>query len=339
MIISFLETSEDYYVNLHAEEVITSNYLKDINEGIYVSSLQFETITRLFEFLSKKPKSKCLFLDFKNIFHLQPNLIDKITEIRELRFSLIFLNVSKEICTSLSVNIISNSYNIKNSKDGFDRFYFFPDSEYTERLESFDASVLFENIFKEKIAQFVVPSDKPHSSSFVYLSSFVDVKKFISNESCFTYFAIYKLALKIKRNWNEKLQNKPILVGQSLSSTYIVSIISKLLKLDILIFDKIGPINKIYGKLEKHNFENKQYIVVSDFVCLGTEVKITKNLIEFSGGKYLGNVSIVKVETLKREDLELKNIDRTISIFSITNENNKDLNYYIYTNLSNLYEK
>lgn len=338
MIISFLESSAEYYVNLHAEEVITSNYLNDNNEGIYVSSLQFETINRLYLFLSKKPRTTYLFLDFKNIFHLQPNSIDKIIEIRDLGFSLIFVNVSKEICNSLSVNIISNSYNVKNLKEGFDRFYFFSDSDYESRLESFDSLVLFENVFKEKISRYIVSSNKPHSSSFVYLSSFVDIKRFISLEPNLTYFAIYKLSLKIKRNWNEKLQDKPILVGQSLSSTYVVSIISKLLKLDILIFDKIGPINKIYGKLEKHNFEKKQYIVVSDFVCLGTEVKITKNLIEFSGGKYLGNVSIVKVETLKREHLELKNIDRTISIFSITNENNKELNYFIYTNLSQIHE-
>lgn len=112
--------------------------------------------------------------------------------------------------------------------------------------------------------------------------------------------------------------------------------LSKLLKLDILVFDKIGPINKLYNKLEKHNYENKKYIVVSDLVCLGTEVKITKNLIEFSGGKYLGNVSLAKIETLTREDLDLDSIDRTISVFSITDKNNVELNYYIYTNLKKL---
>ena len=118
-----------------------------------------------------------------------------------------------------------------------------------------------------------------------------------------------------------------------MSSTFIVSILSKLLNLDILVFDKIGPITKLYNKIEKHNFEQRKYIIVSDLVCLGTEVKITKNLIEFSGGKYLGNVSLVKVETLNRDDLPLENIDRTIATFSITKNNNKVLNYFIYTNL------
>ncbi|UXD71085.1 hypothetical protein MUK51_07265 [Sphingobacterium faecium] len=139
--------------------------------------------------------------------------------------------------------------------------------------------------------------------------------------------------MKIKYKWSKELKNNPILVSQSLTSTFIVSILSKLLKLDILVFDKIGPITKLYNKLEKHNFDKRKYIVVSDLVCLGTEVKITKNLIEFSGGEYLGNVSLVKVETLNRDDLNLKNIDWTLSVFSITSENNQALNYYIYTNL------
>ena len=73
-------------------------------------------------------------------------------------------------------------------------------------------------------------------------------------------------------------------------------------------------------------------------MCLGTEVKITKSLIEFSGGKYLGNVSLVKVETLTREDLPLDNRDRTISVFSIRESNNQELKYFIYTNLKPLDE-
>jgi hypothetical protein len=106
----------------------------------------------------------------------------------------------------------------------------------------------------------------------------------------------------------------------------------------LLVFDKIGPITKLYNKLENHNFDKRKYIIVSDLVCLGTEVKITKSLIEFSGGQYLGNVSLIKIETLAREDLQLDNIDRTISIFSINRENNEDLKYFIYTNLKSINE-
>ena len=341
MIISYIENPLFNYFNLHAEEVISSNYLNDDNQGVYIASLQFETINRIYNFIkeSKTITQKDIVFDFKNIEHIQANILTKIIEIRDLDFKLTFLNISEKIIDSLSLRNIVNDKNIINDNNGYEIFYFFSDSESIIYETPIKSDKLFYDEFKSRLKkEYIIEYQKPHASSFVYLHSFVDLKKFISNERPFIYYALYRLAIKIKEKWQPQLINNPILVGQSLTSTFIVSILSKLLKLDILVFDKIGPITKLYNKLEKHNFENRKYIVVSDLVCLGTEVKITKNLIEFSGGKYLGNVSLVKVETLTREDLQLDNIDRTISVFSITENNNQELKYYIYTNLKSLNE-
>ena len=342
MIISHIETPLYNYFNLHAEEVISSNYLNDDNQGICISSLQFETINRLLNYIKEcNFKSQYnIVLDFNHIEHLQPNILKKIIEIRDMNFKLTFLNVGSKILDTLSLHNIENTKNILNDTNGFDIFYFFTDVTsdlYDVEIKNYK---IFEDEFKKvlKDKNYIVEYDEPHSSSFVYLSSFIDLKKLISNERPFIYYALYRLAIKIKSKWEIQLKDKPILVGQSLTSAFIVSVLSKLLKLDILVFDKIGPITKLYNKLEKHNFENRKYIVVSDLVCLGTEVKITKSLIEFSGGKYLGSVSLVKVETLTREDLIKESIHRTISVFSITDKNNQDLKYFIYTNLKPLDE-
>lgn len=343
MIISYIETPLYIYFNLHAEEVISSNYLNDDNQGIYIKSLQFETVNRIFNFIKESNfiSQNNIVLDFDYIEHLQPNILKKIIEIRDLKFKLTFLNVSEKIIESLSLKSIENKRNEINNDNGYDKFYFFSDIESNIYDIEIRSDKIFYEDFKNRLKredEYIVEYKKPHASSFVYLNSFVDLKKFISNERPFIYYVLYRLAIKIKAKWEPELKNKPILVGQSLTSTFIVSVLSKLLKLDILIFDKIGPITKLYNKLEKHNFENRKYIVVSDLVCLGTEVKITKSLIEFSGGKYLGNVSLVKVETLTREDLPLDNRDRTISVFSIRESNNQELKYFIYTNLKSLNE-
>lgn len=137
--------------------------------------------------------------------------------------------------------------------------------------------------------------------------------------------------MKIKNEWGKELDQKPILVCQSMNSAYIVSVLSILLKLDILILDKIGPIHTLYTRMDKSFSENRKYIVVSDLVCLGTEAKIVKNLILFMGGKYLGNVSLVKTETL--EKAHIKRTDATKAVFSINRENNRELNYSITTDL------
>ncbi|MCF7560909.1 hypothetical protein L3X39_09705 [Sabulilitoribacter multivorans] len=340
MIVSHIENPKFNYFKLHAEEVISSNYLNDDNQGIYISSLQFETVNRLYNYIvdaSFKSK-KVLVLDLEFIEHFQANIFDKIIEIRDLGYRLIYINVSKSLIQPLSLKSIENSKNLFNAEEGYDVFYFFAEQKSELYDLNIKSSNIFYNYFKIRLKNYIDEYKKPHVSSFVYLHSYIDLKKFMSIETPFIYYALYRLAIKIKNRWQEELENKPILVGQSLTSTFIVSILSKLLKLDILVFDKIGPITKLYNKLEKHNFENRKYIVVSDLVCLGTEVKITKNLIEFSGGKYLGNVSLAKIETLTRDDLQLDDIDRTISIFSISNKNNVELNYFIYTNLKQLNE-
>lgn len=334
MIVSLIETPEYSYVNLHAEEVISSNYLNDDNQGVYISSLQFETVNRLFNFLKlSSTQSNNIVLDFKYFLNVQSNIIDKIIDVRNLGYKLVLMNISEKLIKPLALNTIENPKNTLNNKNGYNIFYFFSEQESNLYQIDIKSGNVFYYEFKKRLIKYIDEYKKPHASSFVYLHSFIDLKKFISFETPFIYYALYRLAIKIKDNWESNLKDKPILVGQSLTSTFIVSVLSKLLKLDILVFDKIGPINKLYNKLEKHNYENKKYIVVSDLVCLGTEVKITKNLIEFSGGKYLGNVSLAKIETLTREDLDLDSIDRTISVFSITDKNNVELNYYIYTNL------
>ncbi|GAB3417282.1 hypothetical protein [Niabella aquatica] len=336
MIISHINTEHYAYFKLHAEEVISSNYLNDNNEGIYIRSLQFETVNRVYEHIkSIALNNKYIVLDFEFIDYLQANILDKIVDVRDLGYHLVFINLAPSILTSLSVKTVVNHKNVKNTIKGFDIFYFFSD----ESCEMYDVEINSRKIFYEefksrlKKGNYIVEYNKVHTSSFVYLKSFIDLKKFISHETPFIYFSIYYLAVKLKKKWSSYLDKNPILVGQSLTSAFVVSILSKLLKLQILIFDKIGPITKLYNKLDKPNFENKNYIIVSDLVCLGTEVKITKNLIEFSGGKYLGNISLVKVETLTRDDMRLDNIDRTISVFSVSDKNNIELNYNIYTNL------
>src|SRR5690606_8207217 len=113
---------------------------------------------------------------------------------------------------------------------------------------------------------YIEEHQKPHTSSFVYLTSYVDIKKFMSHEKQLLLFSIYKLAMKIKNEWNVEIDNDPILVCQSMNSSYIVSVLSSMLNLDILILDKIGPVNKLYNRLDKTISASRKYIVVSDMV-------------------------------------------------------------------------
>lgn len=363
MIISKLNAENFIYYDLHSEEVITSNFIEENNSGVFCDRLQSTTLERIFKDIESSDKSqRNILFDFKHIEGEQPNINKYFTELKKRGYSLAFCNITEELIIKFGFDSIGNSNNIKKdiifydkgtlkprNKNGFKVFYLFEDTSNKFVPNDLNISNIFNEEFLSKLRPYSQSHDEPHTSSYVYLESYINIKKFISEQKSLCIYSIYKLALKILKEWRENgpipfyeegkntEYKPPILVCQSLNSSYITSILSNLLKLDILILDKIGPINRIYSSLNKNIIENRNYIVVSDLVCLGTEVKIVKNIIEFLGGKYLGNVSLIKTETLKKKDIKRKNA--TIAVFAINSSNNEELGYYISTNLKPKKEK
>jgi len=339
MIISRIETEQYIYFNLHAEQIITSNYLVDdtTNIGIFEERLFLSTFERVVKSLSEISKSKAIVLDFKFITTCQPNFSDRIVDLRKNGYTIIFLNISQKLVNKESgIKAIQNSNNIlTEGEENYSRYYFFEEKKDIQNVE-IDTSTLFKDYFKEIIKKYItINHNRPHSSSFVYLNSYVDLKRFMSFEKELTLYSLYRLALKMKEEWKltQNTKNKT-LTCLSLNSSYIVSILSIFLKLDVLIFDKIGPINKLYSRPHKIIDVEKEYIVVSDMVCLGTEVKIVKNILNFFDANYLGHVALIKTETLGKGDIEKP--DTTIAVFSINSENNKELGCGIYTDLQHI---
>lgn len=336
MIISKLITENYIYINLHAEQVITANYLESSREGIFVTELNLTTLKNVLEDLSSledTEKREILILDFKFLAFLQPNLKKLFIEIKNNGYKIIFLNIEKKIIEDNGFDIVTNA---NNEYDGsmFKKFYFFEGNESLIMELELNIDSAFYKKFKEiLIANKCTDQNIKHTSSFVYISSYIDIKKIITFQRNFILYAIYKLAIKISDEFLKNKEVAPKLVCQSLNGSFIASILSTYLNLDIVIFDKIGPVNKLYSRLNKVIEEDCEYVVISDLVCLGTEVKIVRNLIQFLGGKYLGSIALIKVETLEKSHID--KIDTTTAVFSIRNNNNQELGYKIYTNLEN----
>lgn len=357
MIVSKFNTGNFIYYDLHSEEVITSNFIEDVNLGIYCDRLQSMTMDRIIKNIKDKGLDGItnIAFDFANIVAIQTNINSYFTKLKSEGYTLVFTNITKEIITELGYDSITNPNNKEAKivffdkttikpikKEGYSQFYFFePINDFLP--DEFNIEIIFSDYFKDKLKLYIEDHEKQHTSSYVYLTSYINIKKFISHEKELCLYSIIKLAKKTLKEWRQSapippyfpdIKNQvvtPILVCQSLNSSYIVSVLSNLLKLDVLILDKIGPINRIYNSMNKNIIQDRNYIVVSDLVCLGTEVKIVKNIIEFLGGKYLGNVSLIKTETLKKGDIRKK--EATVAVFSIDRENNKELNYFITTDL------
>lgn len=336
MIISKIITDSCIYYHLHAEQTVTGAFLDEPGLGILEKEITHTTWDNIIEDCNKHQSlNHDLVLNFESLERCQNNSIGKIVSVKKLFRNIIFINIKNTIIESLDVSLYDNKNNIKNDT-GYDVFYL--SDNYKLNFES-STSEIFEKAFKLYLLKYLEVNSGEnilHHSSSVYLSKYINLKKFISLDREFFLYSIYHLAIKTYLHWNELFKNftdsshRPILVCQNLNSSYITSVLSSLLKLDIIILDQIGPINKLYSTLDNKIEESQRYLVVSDLVCLGTEVKVAKSLIEFLGGKYLGSISIIRIETINPIH---KSYDNTECVFEIKKENNSEIGYMIKTAL------
>jgi hypothetical protein len=138
------------------------------------------------------------------------------------------------------------------------------------------------------------------------------------------------LAQNTSHNWEITPYSKTVLFCQTLNSSFIGSMLADLLGVDMYLVDHLGPVNKIYtNKLHSDLDTSCNYIVISDVLCLGTEVKNAKSIIEFLGAKYLGNVSFLRIESRKEADIDFKDIE----FFYRIDKTYNPVNYRIITDL------
>lgn len=340
MVISLIQNEDFAYYNLHAEQTISSTFF-DGDIGICVTELFSEALLRIEDSLNliNKISEKTVYLDFNKIDNAYKNLNSNLSKISKKCKILILLNLKDEVYNQLEIELISgNKYNRRNIVDnGFEMFYFEKESDEQMYIEE---KQLFEESFRNFVIYYTDNNNEDyHQSSSVYLTKYIDIKKMISKDKAFFIYSLYQLALRIQNEWlNETFEIKqeaPTLICQNLNSSFIASVLSSFLKLDIVILDHLGPINTMYSSLNNKIEENKNYIIVSDVVCLGTEVKIAKNLITFLGGKVFGNISIVKINTLNEKDIieEEKKL-KSISVFNISKQNNEGIYFEIRTALN-----
>lgn len=339
MIISKIKISNCLYYHLHAEQTITSAFVDSGNIGISEQLVNETTLVKIIDDYSSiiVDKPEVLVLNFEFTNAIQNNQISKISELKKLNSNLILINIKKELIKELNLlNLFNNLNNVIDKDSNYSVFNCFETGKFQVTYSTKEIfRTHFLKLLKNNYTKSLVGKEMYHSSSSVYLSKWINIKKFISVDREFFLYAIYHLALKTYQKWFKNLipmdnESKPILVCQNLNSSYITSILSTLLRTDIVILDQIGPINKMYSTLDSKIEINKKYIVVSDLVCLGTEIKIAKSLIEFLGGKYLGNVSIVRIQTIEPA---YRNFEDTECVFVVDNETNKEIGYKISTAL------
>lgn len=319
------------YYSPHAEQCL--DMLRE-GGGIGAFIIQKASLDDIFAEIESDSSHSFFVLDCENVESLQTNSCEK--KLGELAGAsgkkIIFANAKESLVNKMAIFHYIEQSNAKHKIDTVYKWFGFGNDndndnklDYSQIKSPTDA---FQQHFIEKIKKFNISLSEgniEHHSSSVKLTSYIDIKRFIVEERPFMLFAIYRLAVKMQAHWLKEHYSsyrKPILVCQSLNGSYVASVLSSLLNLDLYILDQVGPINKLYRSLGAKVKVDADYIVVSDMVCLGTEVKIVKNIIEYLGGNYVGNVTIVRAKSVRE-------YDNTEEVFKIDESNCEQLNYKI----------
>ena len=325
MIISHIKSNNFHYFNIHAEVSYYHSFEEKNNTvGIYANVFDNKVLVKLIEYLNelKLSNNELIILDFNHINNLDPNAHTEFYKLKTNK--ILFLNIKNDCIRKLI--LAENIHNFNRDKGYFNNNTYLKFS-YDEDIFNKENVIEIEDYFFEfeKKLLFIIENNclkehknnnSLHHSSSIYLPYYFDIKEILTVNKKFYILCMYYLSKKITTNFDDKnwyITNiddqdskakhfKNItLFCQNLNSSFIASTIAKFILSDVMILDHIGPINRVYNEIEKKINHGEKYITVGDVICLGTEVRISKNIIEFSGGQFIGNISLIRIMTLENQ--------------------------------------
>ena len=308
MLYSLLADEDIYFINLHAECALhtysSEFYQYDImldarrTKGIYCKKVNANIFENIYEY-DYEEKEICI--DFSGIEEISKNNLEGfVSKIKKKICSknqmVYFLNLRKEIYEETGME---NFLQINNDNNG----NIFAKMGNAKGTYTYSQLIMRkEKVFKERLEKMILEStdectetQHQHTSVPVYLSHYINLKKMVEAKSRLLRLAIYYLALSM---------------------------------IDLVYLDHLGPIESVHRKhFEKSIRDNRNYIIVSDVICLGGEVGRARTIIEYCGGKILGEICLVDIKTIKNRD-----VANRISLYTVSNECNK-IGYTIKTDL------
>ncbi len=332
-----------YFVSMHAEcalHTYSSEFFHDEiisdarkRKGIYCNKVNADILNCIYDY---DYEERDICIDFGGIEEISDNnLVGLISFIKKQFCSrnktVYIFNLDKKIYTDM------NADNIMETLKESDKMIF-------GKIGKSKNTITYENLIKckrklfdEKLEKMIIDATEEctnsiHTSVPVYLSRYINLKKMVESNSKMLRLAIYYLARKMIDAGiisNNPLENSNIsLFFHTINGGYIATQLAELFHIDLVYLDHLGPIESVHRKhFEKSIRDNRNYIIVSDVICLGGEIGRARTIIEYCGGKVVGEISLVDIKTIQSEWLEPR-----ISLYTISKDCNK-IDYTIKTAL------
>lgn len=337
--ISVIANDNNYFINIHAEQVIGSLFIENFNEvdnklllenrGIYQKTLTQTVAQNIAEYLLILKDSN-VYLNFSNIGYVANNtyqiLKSAIVNSLDKNVQYCIYNLHLDIFpTIVKIKDGINKYNVMEEYCNNNSYLFIGCTDISDckKLVSQEDCV-FEKKLRESIYKCKESHNGKSFSSRVNLSVYLNVKKMFDDIGLFTYY-VYKMGLRLiehKILSNNYLKNRDVkLFAHTMNGATIASILSQMFQLDMVLMDHIGPTNQLEKGISVEMDKDIKYLVVTDVVCLGTELSNVESIMSYLKLSYIGCATLIKINTIKS--------DKSDKIYALTHIKGED-NYIQY---------
>lgn len=267
-----------------------------------------------------------LILDFKNIISCNRG-IEKLKDL-PLFNNMFIVNVTSDINTSILERLLVCIPDLKRVNLSEQEFILCV-GDQNPGINSY----YVERIYQKHILTVLQKNDVVHKkdtislfldSSGIYSNTYLYINKIFYSYEAYMYIC-YQLADKISDD--ENFNRIDALVSTSKTGAIIASIVGRMLNKKTIHFLEIGP---KFQYLKKQSIDkirkDKEYYIISDFICLGTEIRLINAIIDCLGGSILGGIAVASYISLNKSEY---NQSIFKSITSLTTITDYEINYEI----------
>lgn len=330
MLYAKLETSDTLYVFLHAEQVF-HDIKQGVNDsGYFNNELVESTISDIYKYINGNTTPNNIVFDFAKITDAT-NIAEWIERIinycgkHNKFFS--FCRMSERLYVKTQQRLNEKL----GEKDETSTAFF--DACKKKTITDNEIYEIYQGALAERIkSNYIIERKGEESyshSSNVQLPKYINIKAFIEQKDIL-FLGLYLLCKKADDNNLIGNSKQPLLFFSSMAGSYLASVFSKLACIDMVFLNHLGPKKKLYRELHKEQLlADREYLIISDVVCLGAEIERAKTLIEHAGGKLRGVLSVVFVEVVSKRPKTENEIEK-VALLTLTKKYNP-INYQIKT--------
>lgn len=288
MIYSYKFDNDSIYIPIHLNVIFNSKTLV-----FHQDDISSDLAREIYEFL-KEQKEKYIILDFNRIAMISSRSFEIYAHLIKSGYEILFINLFNA-CKSILQEDDIKEY-IEDDKQSSNNFLYSKDFSKTRKevyckyecdnqINIATSKIIAEYLFNNKYDEY-----KKLESTNVYSNMYFNVKSIFYDTHILT-LTIYKLCQIIMSRFN--LSNIDYFISASHNGSVISSLVAHVLDKEYLYLINLGPQLNLHNKeIINEIKKDKNYIFIYDFICLGTEIKIAKTIIELKEANLIGAIGI-----------------------------------------------